>query len=29
MTDRVAPAGNTETARAAPDDSFAIRYRVL
>jgi hypothetical protein len=29
MTDRVAPAGSIETARGAPDDSFAIRYRVL
>ncbi len=29
MTDRVAPTGRSETARSAPDDSFAIRYRVL
>lgn len=29
MTDRIAPGGNTETARGVPDDSFAIRYRVL
>lgn len=29
MTDRIMPAGRTETARGAPDDSFAIRYRVL
>jgi hypothetical protein len=29
MVDRVAPTGRTETARGTPDDSFAIRYRVL
>ncbi len=29
MTDRVVSGGRTETVRGAPDDSFAIRYRVL
>lgn len=29
MTDRVASTGRSETARGAPDDNFAIRYRVL
>jgi hypothetical protein len=29
MVDRVAPTGRSETVRSAPDDSFAIRYRVL
>lgn len=29
MVDRVVPTGRTATSRGAPDDSFAIRYRVL
>lgn len=29
MTDRIMPAERIEAARGAPDDSFAIRYRVL
>ena len=29
MVDRIVPATRNETARGAPDDSFAIRYRVL
>lgn len=29
MVDRVVAGGRTETARGTPDDSFAIRYRVL
>ncbi len=29
MADRIMPAGRAGTARGAPDDSFAIRYRVL
>lgn len=29
MVDRVVSGGRTETARGVPDDSFAIRYRVL
>lgn len=29
MVDRVVAGGHTGTARSAPDDSFAIRYRVL
>lgn len=29
MVDRVVPGGRIETARGVPDDSFAIRYRVL
>lgn len=29
MVDRVVPGGHIETARSIPDDSFAIRYRVL